>query len=319
MTALSVEHLSVRFRTGTTVVPALTGVDLRVDPGEFLVVVGESGSGKSVLAGAVLGMLPRNATVSGTVAIGDDRVGDLDVAGLRRLRRQRVAYIPQSPATALNPVRRVGSLLSELARARGLSAAEATTQLHAALAELGLDYHDIAPYYPHQLSGGMQQRVLNALAMVGRPQLVIADEPTSGLDADLVDATAAQLRRLVGHGAAVLVITHDLRLARRLGGRLALMYASYLVETRDTAEFFAQPAHPYGQGLLAAMPEHGGTPIAGAPVELTDLPPGCPYQSRCPQRLPACQTTLPAPLPLPGGDGVARCHLYARESADAVR
>jgi peptide/nickel transport system ATP-binding protein len=318
-TALTVDGLSVRFHTAAGTVPALSDVSLHVAPGEFLVVAGESGSGKSVLAAAVLGTLPRNATVEGTVRVGGDDVSDLDRARLRQVRREHVAYIPQSPATALNPVRRVGSLLAELARARGLPAGQARRQLRAALAELHLDYEEIAPRYPHQLSGGMQQRVLNALAMVGRPQLVIADEPTSGLDADLVDTTAAQLRRLVEHGAGVLVITHDLRLARRLGGRLALLYASHLVEWRTTADFFAGPAHPYGQGLLAALPEHGGRPIPGQPVELTALPAGCPFRSRCHQAVEQCAGSMPPPHPVPDTDGVVRCHLYARRSADVAR
>lgn len=317
-TALSVERLSVRFRTDAGTVPALSAVHLDVGHGEFLIVVGESGSGKSVLASAVLGTLPRNAAVDGTIRVGGESVSAMDGARLRRLRREQVAYIPQSPATALNPVRRIGSLLTELARARGLPASDAHSQLRQALAELGLDYDDIARCYPHQLSGGMQQRVLNALAMVGQPQLVIADEPTSGLDADLVDTTAAQLRRLVEHGAGVLVITHDLRLAQRLGGRLALLYASYLVERRATADFFAGPAHPYGQGLLAAMPEHGGRPIPGQPVELTALPAGCAFRSRCDRAVAECAGPVPPPEPLPGGDGVVRCYLHTRRSADVA-
>jgi peptide/nickel transport system ATP-binding protein len=317
-TALSVERLSVRFDTGTTTVPALTGVHLRVEPGEFLVVVGESGSGKSVLAGAVLRTLPRNAAVEGTVRIGGAEVSDMDARRLRRLRREQVAYIPQSPATALNPVRRVGSLLGELARARGVPDGDAVGQVRRALAELDLDYDDVARRYPHQLSGGMQQRVLNAVAMVGRPRLVVADEPTSGLDADLVDTTAAQLHRLVEHGAGVLVITHDLRLAQRLGGKLALLYASYLVEWRPTPDFFAGPSHPYGQGLLAAMPEHGGRPIPGQPVELTALPSGCPFLPRCGQRVPECDGPVPPSTPLPQDGGVVRCYLHARRSADVA-
>ena len=127
----------------------------------------------------------------------------------------------------------------------------------------------------------MQQRVVNAGCLVNTPDLVLADEPTHGLDAGLVDATADQLLSVVAEGSALLVITHDLRLAERLGGRLALLYASSLVEVRSTAAFFAEPAHPYGQGLLGALIERGGVPIPWMSPELTALPPGCPFAPRC--------------------------------------
>ncbi|QSB14687.1 ABC transporter ATP-binding protein [Natronosporangium hydrolyticum] len=325
---LAVTGLSVRFQTRAGPVAALTEIDLRLPAGEFLVVVGESGSGKSVLASAILRALPANTDLAGTISVAGHDLATLDRAALDRFRRSHLAYIPQSPATALNPVRRVGSLLLELARARGLSPAAARVTLRQALAELDLDLDRIARRYPHQLSGGMQQRVLNALAMVGDPALVIADEPTTGLDADLVDVTAAQLRQLTGRGAGVLVITHDLRLAQRLGGRLALLYGGYLVESSPTEEFFAAPAHPYGDGLLAALPERGGLPIPGQPVELTAPPPGCPFEPRCELRIPDCAGPVPTPRPVPDQpDRHVRCYLpappmvpaTAHRSTDAAR
>lgn len=318
--ALLVDGLSVRFATAGRVVTALLGVDLRLAAGETMVVAGESGSGKSVLAAAVLRNLPGNATASGTVWVRGEELSSLPPAAQRRFRRRHVAYIPQSPATALNPVRRVGSLLMELARARGLTGPAATAALESALGALDLDFHDVARRYPHQLSGGMQQRVLNALAMVGEPALVIADEPTSGLDPDLVEATAVGLSKLAERGAGLLVITHDLRLARRLGGRLALLYGSHLVESRPTERFFDAPAHPYGRGLLAAMPEHGGVPIPGQPPELTALPEGCPFQPRCPVRIDACDRPMPEPVPVAGdapAPGWVRCYRHHRGGGDA--
>lgn len=318
--ALAVHGLSVGFRTRHGRVAALTDVDIEVPAGEFLVVAGESGSGKSVLAGAVLGALPGNAHVRGSIRIAGQDLSSLDQQALARCRRERVTYIPQSPATALNPVRRIGSLLTELARTRGLSPRSASTALRAALADLGLDYDRLAGCYPHQLSGGMQQRVLNALAMIGEPALVIADEPTSGLDADLVDATADQLRRLVAGGAGVLVITHDLRLAQRLGGRLALLYGGYVVESGPAGEFFANPAHPYGEGLLGALPERGGRPVPGQPVELTAPPPGCPFEPRCAVRVAACAGPVPELRPAATGSDratVVRCYRHGADTGVA--
>lgn len=169
----------------------------------------------------------------------------------------------------------------------------------------------------------MQQRVVNAMALVGEPELVIADEPTSGLDAELVDATAAQLERIAARGAAVLVITHDLGLAKRLGGRLALLYASHVVELRRTADFFTGPAHPYGQGLLAALPERGGIPIEGLPPELTALPDHCVFASRCPERFSPCTSRRPELYRVAGGEGRALlspcCRLTRSPSASGRR
>ena len=157
----------------------------------------------------------------------------------------------------------------------------------------------------------MQQRVVNALALVGEPGLVIADEPTSGLDSDLVDTTAAQLLEISRRGAALLVITHDLRLAERLGGRLALLYASRIVEVGPTAAFFAAPTHPYGRELLRALPEREGKPIPGLPPELTALPAGCAFADRCPDRHDRCTTALPDLYPATGG-ALARCFTHAQ-------
>lgn len=320
--ALQVDGLSVRFATRAGTVAALTDAHLRLPAGHLLVVAGESGSGKSVLAAAVLQTLPANATTTGSVRIGGQLLSDLSPAAQRRFRRRHVAYIPQSPATALNPVRTIGSVLVEIAQARGLGGGAAVAALRTALSELDLDFDQVAGRYPHQLSGGMQQRVLNALAMVGTPTLVIADEPTSSLDPELVEATAEGLRRLTDQGAAVLVITHDLRLAQRLGGWFALLYGSHLVETRATERFFAQPAHPYGRGLLAAMPEHGGVPIPGQPPELTALPPGCPFQPRCPVRVAECDGPMP-PAEVVAGDGTepgrVHCYRYDGGRFDAQR
>lgn len=310
--ALEVEGLSVSFRTPGGRVQALTDGGFDVGPGEFLVVVGESGSGKSVLAHAIMRLSPLNAEVSGSARLGGTELLALSEEEMRLVRGRRIAFVPQSPASALNPVRRLGSLLTELAMAHGLDREQARVALRSALQELGLDLDELAPRYAHELSGGMQQRVANALALVGEPELVIADEPTSGLDADLVDATAAQLRRIAERGAAVLVITHDLALAERLGGRLALLYASYVVELRPTAEFFSAPAHPYGEGLLGALPERGGTPIPGAPPELTALPDHCTFAARCSERFGECTSRPPEPYPVSRGRGHARCFLHAR-------
>jgi peptide/nickel transport system ATP-binding protein len=307
---LEVTGLSVGFRTRRGVVQALSEASITLEHGELLLVVGESGSGKTVLAHSLLRLLPRNVDVTGSIRLGGQEVLELAPDELRRIRGRRMALIPQSPASSLNPVRKLGGQLLEAARARGLSDEESRRRLRELLGELGLDFGLVGERYIHQLSGGMQQRVVNAMALVRSPDLVIADEPTSGLDSDLVDATAAQLRKISARGTSLLVITHDLRLAERLGGRLALLYASRIVEVGPTAAFFQAPAHPYGRELLRALPEREGKSIPGLSPELTALPPHCAFAPRCPDRFDRCTEAVPDLYPL-AGDVHARCFAHA--------
>jgi peptide/nickel transport system ATP-binding protein len=307
---LEITDLSVGFRTPRGVVRALSRTSLTVAPGELLLVVGESGSGKTVLAHALVRLLPGNADVSGSVRLDGRELLDLPPRELRRVRSRRLALIPQSPASSLNPVRKLGPQLVEAARARGLSNDQACRRLGELLRELGLDLDALDGRYVHQLSGGMQQRVVNAVALLGEPELIIADEPTSGLDAELVNTTAAQLLEISARGAALIVITHDLRLAERLGGRLALLYASRVVELAPTATFFANPSHPYGRELLRALPEREGKPISGTPPELINLPSHCAFADRCPDRTDRCTTAVPDLYDV--NDGVlSRCFTHA--------
>ncbi|MCK9485472.1 MAG: ABC transporter ATP-binding protein [Dehalococcoidia bacterium] len=310
MPAIEARALSVGFRTERGVVQALSDASFAIERGETLVVIGESGSGKTVLAHALMRLLPRNVTLAGEVDLEGQPLLALPEDEMRRVRGRRMALIPQGAGSALNPVRRVGGLMLEMARVRGLGQGEAREALDGSLRELGLSFQQVAERYPHQLSGGMQQRVVNAMAMVGEPSVVIADEPTHGMDPELVDTTAEQLGMIARRGAALLVITHDLRLAERLGGRTALIYSSYIVELRDTAAFFSQPEHPYGRALLGALPEHGGVAIPGVSPELTQLPRACAFAPRCPARFEPCDEAVPPMFPLPGG-GEARCYLHA--------
>lgn len=309
---LRVEDLTVRFRTRRGPVRALSGVGLDVERGSFRIVIGESGSGKSVLAHALLGLLPRNTEVEGTVRFdGEDLLG-IDAGRLREIRSRHLAYVPQDPGASLDPIRTIRRQLRDGARVKGVDPRELDPAVRRALTALDLDPAEIGDRRAHQLSGGMQQRVLTALALLGDPDLVIADEPTSGLDRDRVDEVAGQLTRLTTSGAAVLVITHDLGLAHRLGGRTAIVYGGRIVEERATADLFADPAHPYTRALLASLPERGLVPLPGEPPDLAgDPPPGCPFAPRCPRVRPHCLDGFPDPIPVDAGhvrcvDHVAR-------------
>ena len=304
-TLLTISDLTVRFRLPDTTVHAVTGISLALRPGELLAVVGESGCGKSVLAHALLGLLPANATVTGTALLrGGDPPVDLLAAGektlARTVRGRRVGLVPQSPATALTPVRTGRRLLEETLRAHGRARAEA----EATAAGVGLAPADL-DLYPHELSGGMAQRLVTALALAPDPPLLLADEPTSGLDRPLVDTTLDLLRARCDSGSAVILITHDLAAAQRVADTVAVMYASRIVEHRPAAEFFAGPRHPYAHALLDALPDRAFAPIPGHPPMLTALPAGCAFAPRCPHAAADCGVR---PALEADGPGSVACH-----------
>ncbi|MGH3906179.1 MAG: ABC transporter ATP-binding protein [Pseudonocardiaceae bacterium] len=295
---LDVQRLSVRFLLGRGgrrgIVQAVTEVDLALQPGRVLVLVGESGCGKSVLASALLGLLPANAQVRGRAILAmpgpstpDSVQRDLLAAPERelagRVRGRAVGLVPQSAASHLTPVRTAGAQLAEAVRT--LRPGAVTEDVVTGLAErIGLPAVALRRY-PHELSGGMAQRVGVALALAGDPAVVLADEPTTGLDRPLVDRTTNLLARLASEERrAVLMITHDLRAARRIATDVAVMYASRLVEVGPADAVFDDPWHPYTTGLLRALPSGGFQPIPGHPPELTALPTGYGFQPRCPRR-----------------------------------
>lgn len=315
---LSVRGLSVRFRMrGGRHIAAVSDASFDLAAGSCLALVGESGCGKSVLASALLGLLPGNAETAGSALLGgagpdgapsEDAPIDLLTASegqlATRVRGRRIGLVPQSPAAHLTPVRTVRSQLEETVRELTGRAARAALRARAeeaaARAAFPLDHLD---RYPHELSGGLAQRAATALALVGDARLLLADEPTTGLDRDLVERTVDALRRHTDDHRALLMITHDLVAAERIADRVAVMYAGRIVELADAADFFGSPGprHPYARGLLDALPDRGFTPIPGMPPELGDLPDGCAFAPRCDRATAAC-AQRPAPT-----RGVA-CH-----------
>ncbi|UQX04864.1 ABC transporter ATP-binding protein [Streptomyces sp. RerS4] len=317
---LTVEGLSVRFRMRggrrrAHHVEAVTDARFELRAGECLTLVGESGCGKSVLASALLGLLPGNAETSGSARLADglDLLAADETTLARKVRGRRVALVPQSPAAHLTPVRTVRSHLEETvreltdpgtagsagSRRKAVRAAAEAAAERAAFPASHLDRH------PHELSGGLAQRAATALALIGDAPLLLADEPTTGLDRDLVHRTVDELRAHTRDtGRALLMITHDLAAAQRIADTVAVMYAGRIVEIAPAATFFHGPGprHPYARGLLDALPERAFTPIPGAPPELGALPPGCAFAPRCPLADADCRTDRPALT-----EGVA-CH-----------
>ncbi|MFE3554008.1 ABC transporter ATP-binding protein [Streptomyces sp. NPDC059193] len=283
---------------GGRFVEAVTDACFDLAPGQCLALVGESGCGKSVLASALLGLLPGNAETAGSARLADG----LDVLAAdertlaKTVRGRRIGLVPQSPAAHLTPVRTIRAQLEETVRelagvpkAALREAAEAAAG-RAAFPASHLDHH------PHQLSGGLAQRAATALALVGDAPLLLADEPTTGLDRDLVHRTVDELRAHTRDaGRALLMITHDLAAAERIADTVAVMYAGRIVELAPAKAFFGEPGprHPYARGLLDALPERAFTPVPGAPPELGALPAGCAFAARCPAADPHCRARRP--------------------------
>jgi len=311
MTALAeLSGLHVRFRGGTE---AVRGIDLQVQPGEVLCILGESGSGKSVSLRALMRLLPPQAEVRGSIRVEGQDVTRMDSRALRRLRGGAAAMVFQEPMTALDPVYTVGAQIAEsvafhtgcsrtAARGRALEVLELVRVPDAARR---LDA------YPHQLSGGLRQRVVIAMALACRPRLLLADEPTTALDATVQAQILELLQELVHErGIALVLITHDMSLVAQACDRVVVMYAGRAVETGSTAEVLLSPRHPYTRALLACIPRAGAArftlkAVPGTAPSAADAPPGCRFHPRCPAAMPVCIEDDPAMR-----DGVA-CHLYA--------
>ncbi len=317
---LEVRNLSVEFPASPRPLTAVRDLRFGISPGEVLGLVGESGSGKSVTSLAVMRLLPLQANIRGEILLGmngsqPQNLLQLDSEKMRRLRGSSISMIFQEPMSALNPVMRVGEQIAEAVRAHSdLSKKESRNRAVEALQDVVIDNPaQRARDYPHELSGGMRQRVMIAMAIVNHPQLLIADEPTTALD---VTVQAQILELLAGlretFGLTMLFISHDLAVISQVADRVAIMYAGSLVELGPRDEIFRAPAHPYTRGLLAAVPtlttgrDRPLRTIEGTVPALHAVPGGCPFEPRCELRVPECARELP-PLIEVAPEHWARC------------
>ncbi|HEY8455981.1 MAG TPA: ABC transporter ATP-binding protein [Actinopolymorphaceae bacterium] len=314
---LDVQGLEVTYRGSRGDVPAVRGVDLRLDAGETLGLAGESGCGKSTLALALLRLLPVGTQVSGKVLLDGEEVLTMSWGRLRAVRWARGSIVFQGAMHALNPVHRIGRQIAEpILVHEKVTEAEAYERANELLTQVGLPAWR-ARSYPHELSGGQRQRVMIAMALACSPRLIIADEATTALDVMI----QAQVLDLIGtlvaeRGIALLMISHDLSVLSATCRRLAVMYAGRLVEIGPAHEVFREPAHPYSEALAAAFPSVGdpasrGRPrgLGGDPPDPAALPGGCPFHPRCPVAQPRCETVTVDLWPA-GVDRRAACVRY---------
>ena len=293
MSLLSVDNLHVHFisrgvNNQLRTAKALNGVSFDLEPGQVLGLVGETGAGKSLTALALLGLLrPPAQVVAGTIQFEGQELGLLDNPGGRSARGKSITLIPQSPKTSLDPTARIGEQLIRIQREHGQTDR------------------------PHELSGGMAQRVLIAAGLINAPRLVIADEPTTGLDLTVQAEVLDIFKRLVSaNGMSAIIITHDLGIVAHYCDRMAVMFAGAIVEEGPVGKVFEEQRHPYTQSLIASTPKqiavHGFASAVGSPPNLYDLPSGCVYMDRCPKAQAVCGSSLPT-LEV-GSTHQVRCH-----------
>jgi peptide/nickel transport system ATP-binding protein len=326
---LEVENLQTHFRTPDGVNRAVDGVSFHVDEGETLAIVGESGCGKSVTANSILRLIPEPpGRIAGVIRFQGTDLLKLSERAMRAIRGNDISMIFQEPMTSLNPVLTVGRQLGETLRLhQGLDKRAAEGRAIEMLALVGIpEPRRRVREYPHQMSGGMRQRVMIAMALACNPKLLIADEPTTALDVTIqaqILELMADLKRKVG--AAIVLITHDLGVVAEVAERVMVMYAGRKVEEASVKQLFRSPRHPYTQGLLGAVPKLGSS-LTGTDTKLAEIPgqvpslkeriPGCVFASRCALATEMCRQLAPA-LEAKAPGHVAACHYAAREAVAA--
>ncbi len=315
---LEVKHLRVEFPTRRGTLLALDDVSFEIAPGEVLGVVGESGAGKSLTGAAIIGLLePPGRVAGGEIRLEGQRIDNLPYEQMRAIRGRKIGAIFQDPLTSLNPLYTIGRQLVETIRTHlPVGEAEARQRAIRLLQETGIPAAEARiDQYPHQFSGGMRQRVVIALALAAEPRLIVADEPTTALDVSIQAQIIALLKRLCReHGAAVMLVTHDMGVIAETCDRVAVMYAGRIVEVGPVHDVIHHPNHPYTEGLMGSIPAMDEDrerllQIDGAMPRLNAIPPGCAFNPRCPKAFDRCRRDRPDLMA--AGATRAACWLHA--------
>ncbi|MGH2936630.1 MAG: ABC transporter ATP-binding protein [Solirubrobacterales bacterium] len=331
MSLLEIEALRVEFPGADGPLAAVKGVDLAIEAGEVVGLVGESGSGKSLTCRAVMRMIPEPGQIAGgSVRYDGEDVLGLSTAKLRDLRAHSIGMIYQNPFGSLNPTLRVGAQIAETLKVnRGMGRGAAKTEAVALLDRVGIeDPERRARAYPHELSGGMCQRVMIAIATASSPRLMLADEPTTALDV----TTQAQILKLLGQmraeeGMAMLLVSHDFGVIAQACDRVAVMYGGHIVETGPVETIYHEPEHPYTRALLNSVPELDSAgnvqrraALAGHPPELSDIIPGCVFAPRCEHARPGCESvSMKLEKVGPAHDSACPVRPYAKANSQAEK
>jgi len=317
---LHVEDLDIHFQTANGIARVVDGTNLKIHPQEIVGIAGESGSGKTTLVEAILQIIRfPNRITRGRVLFSPDGREQVDLMKLnarqmRRMRGEHIAYIPQGSQNSLNPVLRVGRQIVDAMVDHGVSDRQAKAKVPELLAKVGLESR-VARLYPHELSGGMKQRVIIAIAISMEPELIVADEPTTALDVNvqrLILEALANLREEMK--VAIMIVSHDLPVHAQLVDRIGIMYAGQIVEAGDIRSTVKESLHPYTQGLMQSIPSIGGTRerlegIGGSAPSPSNWPSGCRFHTRCPKVMDICKSVQPI-LAEARPDRVVACHLY---------
>lgn len=295
MELIRIAGLRVAFSTRSEEIRAVDSVDMVIRTGDRISLIGESGCGKTVMGMAIMGLLPKNAMITGTIRYRDQDLLTLPDAAMQQIRGKEIALISQNSTNALNPVMTVGDQIAEpLLTHHILPTAEARHNVIRLLSTLGFeDPERAAGQYPHEFSGGMRERILIAMALTCNPHLIIADEPTSGLDVQVKSQILHAIKKQITGTRSLFLITHDMGTASFLSTQIAVMYAGEIVETGPTHEVLTMPRHPYTQGLLASLPSAGLHPIPGMSPAPAHLPEGCRFCERCAAATRQCRTLHP--------------------------
>lgn len=317
---LNISKLKVDFYTYRGIIKALNGVELWMNKGERLGIVGETGCGKSVTALSIMGLIEQpGEIVEGDILFGDKLLTSMKETSLINIRGKEISMIFQEPNAALNPVMKVGFQIAEsVSKVKNKNKVEEIyTEVRRMLEIAGLDWERTINLYPHELSGGMAQRVMIAMALSSNPKLLIADEPTSALDVTIQAQILELLDELVKKfGNAVILITHNMGVAAEFCDRMAIMYAGNMVEYARTTNIFENPHHPYTRGLIKAVPKIGSTDelqsIQGIVPDLVNPPSGCRFHPRCKHAMNICRKDFP-PLVEIKSDHYVACYLYSKE------
>jgi peptide/nickel transport system ATP-binding protein len=315
-TLVQVRDLSVEFGPEVRPIRAVSGVSLDLGRGEIVGIAGESGSGKSTLCSALIRALPPYARVRGSIEFDGKPLLTLSKAEMQKIRGSEIAMILQNPMTALDPLFTIGNQLREVLVERvGTARGEAGGRAVELLRNVHLTAPDVRiGQYPHQLSGGMKQRILTAMATAASPKMLLADEPTTALDVTIQEEILVLFREICRtHGTTIVIVTHDLEVLRRVADRVVIMYAGHVMEEGPTQDIFQNPRHPYTRGLIESIPriDNGGQRLKSIPGQVPDLRslgPGCAFSTRCGEAFAKCATQRPPAASSP--QGRAFCWLY---------